>query len=146
MLCSNALFLSVKHDDKTLENYLDNYRTNPDGMDLYYVFKNKIWLACVYKQKTKKRMDLVYYYAVPVKKVNNDFVLDESRDIQNITSNKDFTSFFENIYGNYYHPNELAAEALAKYITFDMNLNSSKTYSKLSPYVKNMEIWIKTEL
>ena len=24
MLCSNALFLSVKHDDKTLENYLDN--------------------------------------------------------------------------------------------------------------------------
>ena len=24
MLCSNALFLSVKHDNKTLNNYLDN--------------------------------------------------------------------------------------------------------------------------
>ena len=24
MLCSNALFLSVKHDEKTLNNYLDN--------------------------------------------------------------------------------------------------------------------------
>ena len=24
ILCSNALFLSVKHDDKVLNNYLDN--------------------------------------------------------------------------------------------------------------------------
>jgi hypothetical protein len=130
-----------------IENYLDNYRTNPDGLDLYYVFKNKIWLGCIYKTNTKKRMDMVYYYAVPVKKQTDKvFTLDETRDVENLTSNKEFSEFFNGIFSNYYHPNELAAEALAKYLTYDMNLNNSRNYTKNSPYVGRMETWIKKEL
>ena len=134
-------------DIKGIENYLDNYRTNPDGMDLYYVFKNKLWLGCIYKTNSKKRMDMVYYYAVPVKKQSdNVFTFDETRDVETLSSNKEFSEFFEGIYGNLYHPNELAAEALAKYLTYEMNLNNSRNYSTSSMYLKQMKLWIKKEL
>ena len=130
-----------------IEKYLDNYRTNPDGMDLYYVFKNKLWLGCIYKTNTKKRMDMVYYYAVPVKKKSDKiFTYDETRDVQTLSSNKEFSEFFEGIYGNLYHPNELAAEALAKYLTYEMNLNNSRNYSTSSMYLEQMKLWIKKEL
>lgn len=139
-------FKKVK-EINNIENYLDHYRTNPDGLDLYYVFKNNIWLGCVYKKGAQKRMDMVYYYAVPVKKQSDDvYTLDTSREIENITSNKEFTDFFSGIYGNYYHPNELAAECLAKYLTYEMNLNNSENYDSSSPYLKKMKIWIKNEL
>ena len=38
-----------------IESLLDLYRTNPDGLDVNYVFKNKIWLGCVYKKLPKKK-------------------------------------------------------------------------------------------
>jgi len=142
-------FKKVK-EIQNIDNYLDLYRTNPDGLDVYYVFGNKIWLGCFYKKAAHKRMDMVYYYAVPVKPLDNSnneiYTLDDKQEIEKITSNTEFSNFFDGIYNNYYHPNELAAEAIAKYLTYEMNINRSDNYNKNSPAITKMETWINSEL
>ena len=59
---------------------------------------------------------------------------------------EEFSKFFDGIYSNTYHPNELVAEGMAKYITYEMNLNNSKNYSNSSPFIMKMKRWIKNEL
>lgn len=146
-LYTNYWHFKKVNEIQGIENLLDLYRTNPDGLDVNYVFKNKIWIGCVYKKVPQKRMDIVYYHAVPVKKSNPDvFILDESKDIENLSSNKDFSDFFDGIYSNNYHPNELSAESLAKHITYEMNIYNNSNYNTTSPYLNKMKVWLKKEL
>jgi hypothetical protein len=97
------------------DNLVKNTRTNPDGVDLKWVYKanNKyIWLLSVYNgEDSLFDVDYVGVYLEPVNINKSIFKIVGKEPLTNINS---FISFF-GIDSNYYHPNEISAEIFSNY-------------------------------
>ena len=126
--------------------YLDKLkRYNPDGVDTNWIFKIKgkyIYILSIYLENAKNIGD-VKFIGIYVEKNGEKFVI-PTNSKQHVLSNiKEFNDFFNGIYGNHYHPNELSAEIISVYYLNIMNLDGIK-YDNTG--YDNMLVWLEKYL
>jgi len=101
--------------------YINNNRTNPDGLDVNWIFNNEIWILSLYNDD--KKMNNVRYVGIYLDRLNNGLYsvpkYPKMIDILNISN---FKNFF-NIEHNLYHPNEICAEIFSIFYLFKMGLS-----------------------
>lgn len=94
----------------------NNNRTNPDGLDLYWVwnFNNKhYWIGKIYDNNTNNISDATSKICT-IDKINNKYVY--NNHMVNLNQSNDYKYFFGNVSGNDYHPNEIIAEYMTQII------------------------------
>tara|TARA_B110000238_G_C16055730_1_gene408158 strand:+ start:194 stop:1078 length:885 start_codon:yes stop_codon:yes gene_type:complete len=120
-----------------LEEIEKHSRTNPDGVNNNWVFSRdntRIVLLSIYNKNSSSLSD-VYTVGVYLDSNYNIIVPIKKRKIGEI---REFTSFFGNLNGNNYHPNEISAEMLAGYL-LDRNTKNIPAYRALDRWWKHIE-------
>ena len=128
------------------DRFLNNVRTNPDGLDTLWVFNKNgkyIWLLSLYK-KNLSFFDVNYVGIYLENKNNGVYSIPKNPTISNILDIDVFTNFFVDVQHNIYHPNEICAEVFSQYYFNLMeknNIDVSKPYLRmfLKWYERNMD-------
>ena len=85
-------------------------RYNPDGVDLNWCFKdnknNEYMLLSIYKDDATN-ISHVNLIGIEIEKLGSVPIIPPVPNIQKLDEISDFSSFFGNLGGNNYHPNEL---------------------------------------
>lgn len=120
-------------------------RFNPDGPDTNWVFNMKgkhIYILSIYR-KNATDIGEVNYVGILLEKENNNYIVPNGVKPRNLTDIDEFTYFFENLWGNHYHPNEISAELLSIFYLKQMKISHEK-YTNIG--YKNMLIWLEKNL
>ena len=129
-----------------LENILVRNRTNPDGLDINYLWKDPssgkyYWIGAIYSTITPTSLtDGVQYLACEMT-TDNANVFRYTGTTINLAQFDSFINFF-GVSNNHYHPNEIIAEYMTKYLADDELPN--KGYDLFKTYMK-IFIWPKYE-
>jgi len=94
----------------------NNSRTNPDGLDLYWIwnYNNKhYWIGKIYDTKFNNISDATSKICT-MDKING--IYKYNNHMVNLNESNDYKYFFGNISGNDYHPNEIVAEYMTQII------------------------------
>ena len=128
----------------------DRSRTNPDGLDLGWIWShnnNYYLLQATFRKDHPRFLTDVdnTAYTLEKKNTNNSYRVVGYKSIEDT---KDFTDFFGFINNNY-HPNEISADYMAKFILQQMGLkyhginslieNNSPAYRKFMTFMNNNE-------
>lgn len=108
------LYDELGYINNTITNINEIYklnRNNPDGLDINWMWKNKIknnlwWCGAIFKSNTPNDLHDINYVAIEINFDNNNYIM-----TNNIISLNEFTDFID-FFGNYndnYHPNEMCA-------------------------------------
>ena len=84
-------------------------RYNPDGVDTNWIFNMKgkhIYILSVYRDDADDIGD-VNYIGVYLEKENDKYIVPNNAKIYDLVEIPEFNYFFENLWGNHYHPNEI---------------------------------------
>lgn len=135
-----------KVDDIYNSEYIKKkIRFNPDGPDTNWVFNMKgkhIYIVSIYRENAKN-IGQVNYVGFLLEKENNNYIVPNGIKPRDLTEIDEFTYFFENLWGNHYHPNEISAELLSIFYLKQMKI-SHGTYKNIG--FNNMLIWLKKNL
>jgi len=132
--------------DTKLDNVLIRNRTNPDGLDYNYLWKNGntdkyYWIGAIFASITPNSLtDNIQYIACEmILNSSNNFIYSGiDIDLNKFTDFKDFFG----IINNNYHPNEIIAEYMTNY--YENNNNNNTGYEIFKNYM-NKFIWSKYE-
>jgi hypothetical protein len=98
-------------------NYLkDNNRTNPDGLDIYWVwnYNNKhFWIGKIYDNNINNISDATSKICT-LEKTNEEYSF--TNKMINLEDSNIYKDFFGKVDNNDYHPNEIIAEYLTHFI------------------------------
>ena len=126
------------------KQYLDKItRYNPDGSDTNWVFhfNNKYFLFLSIYDEGATDISGVRYVGIELNKIyKGNFEIIDDTEYKSLIELNEFNSFFMNLYGNHYHPNELSAELLSIYYLKIMKL-SHKKFGNTA--YSNMVVWLK---
>lgn len=116
------------------KKFINVNRYNPDGVDLNWCFKdnknNEYMLLSIYKDDATN-ISHVNLIGIEIEKLGSVPIIPPVPNIQKLDEISDFSSFFGNLGGNNYHPNELSAEIISIHIVNQMNVKNSK--DEMSP-------------
>ena len=137
----------IKADKIHNKQYLDKItRYNPDGTDTDWVFhfNNKYFLFLSIYEEGARDISGVRYVGIELNKIDKtNFEIIDDTEYKSLIELNEFNSFFSNIYGNHYHPNELSAELMSIYYLKIMKL-SHKKFNNTA--YSNMVVWLKEVL
>tara|TARA_B100001057_G_C22776452_1_gene921787 strand:+ start:347 stop:1327 length:981 start_codon:yes stop_codon:yes gene_type:complete len=120
-------------------------RFNPDGPDTNWVFNMKgkhIYILSIYRENATD-IGQVDYVGILLEKENNKYIVPNGVKPKSLTEIDEFTYFFENLWGNHYHPNEISAELLSIFYLKQMKI-SHGNYKNIG--YNNMLIWLEKNL
>lgn len=129
------------NNTQTIHNLemLDRNRTNPDGLDIKWIFNNNkahLLPVAIYEEGATNLSD-VDYVLLDIHKLYNGYNLSDR--FYKITGNNSFTIFFGKSNG-YYHPNEISAMFFEKYFkkyhNIGNNFNNSIAYKRFKKWLK----------
>jgi hypothetical protein len=116
-------------------------RYNPDGPDTNWIFSFKgkhIYILSIYDEDAAN-IGHVKMIGVYVEKNNENCIIPNDAEIMPLNSINEFTEYFEHLYGNHYHPNEISAELLSIYYLKAMKI-SHFSYTNIG--YRNMLVWL----
>ena len=136
----------VKVDEIYNSEYLKKkIRFNPDGPDTNWVFNMKgkhILILSIYRENANDISE-VNYVGFLLEKENNKYIVPNGIEPRDLTEIDEFTYFFDNLWGNHYHPNEISAELLSIFYLKQMKISHDK-YENIG--YNNMLIWLKKNI
>ena len=114
-------------------------RYNPDGLELKWVFNDKIIPIAVYRDDASHigDVDLIGIYC---EKMAGEYSIPVFPKTEYLLNIEEFTNMFGYLGSNIYHPNELSAELISKHIVdliFDETTYSSPALDKYKKLFKN---------
>ena len=133
-------FVKVRkiHNNESISKKI---RYNPDGHDTNWVFSFRgkhIYILSVY-DKDATNIGQVNIIGIYVEKAGDSYVIPSGAKHHKLIDIKEFTEYFEHLYGNHYHPNEISAELLSIYYLKAMKI-SHKNYTNIG--YRNMLVWL----
>ena len=120
-------------------------RYNPDGLELKWVFNDKIIPIAVYRDDAKHigDVDLIGIYC---EKIGGEYSIPVFPKTEYLSDIDEFTNMFGYLGSNIYHPNELSAELISKHIVdliFNETTYSSPALDKYKKLFKNKDSYKK---
>lgn len=134
-------------DSSGLENILIRNRTNPDGLDIHWIWKspnNKYyWIGAIYQNINPNSLtNNIEYNAYQLTMNNGKFIYLSNNTPISLNNFKDYQDYF-NINKNNYHPNEIISQYMEFYLEDIKNKNELRkknipAYNIFYNYLENI--------
>lgn len=123
------------------ESISKKIRYNPDGPDTNWVFSFRgkhIYILSIYDSGANN-ISQVNIIGIYVERTGDTVVIPSGAKQHKLTDMKEFAEYFEHLYGNHYHPNEISAELMSIYYLKAMKI-SHEDYTNIG--YRNMLVWL----